>query len=444
MFSNRDRITISLTLIIMTLSLLVDPVFAQEPTVTPEPVGGVEGSVWHDLNRTGDAEPSAVDMMFSGVIVNLSVIDDRDIQDSQGNVIVSLSAGLYTIDEDQKLVDPQGNIVTDTTSLIASTAPTDTTYIVDENGVLFGDAGQPLGALTQGGFRLSRQTTTDETGNYRFNGLPLDIPYTIAVERVTLPMDKAIFPPTYELDGVLDGLHQVTLTAELPHITDVSFSYVSGDYADLPNIYSTTGHNAPFHAVVSDGTQITLGDHITLESDGRPSWSADSDVDDGVISFPHQGFTPGGTQAFDIAVNGNVPPEGAVLGVWIDWNHDGTFREEEFLAFNVIKGITILPVTAPDDYELNAMAIRFRLFAGDNLPGGSIDWTDFEGAAINGEVEDYVYYGPMSVAFQTASAASNSIDVLLIFSMVALLIVQGAVWRGRIRTTLHSLTKIET
>ena len=211
------------------------------------------------------------------------------------------------------------------------------------------------------------------------------------------------------------------MTANEPVVNEIDFSYVSGDYADLPDTYSTTGDGAPFHAVVSDGSQLTLGSGLSLEPDGQPRADALGDLDEGVVE-PGQ-FAAGQTQTFEVDVIGVIPPEGAVLGVWIDWDDSGDFTADEFLSFNVTEGTNVIPVTAPEDYDPNALGARFRLFAGDDLPGDEVDWTDFEGDAINGEVEDYVLFAATAVSVQNISATATIWFTPLL--MMSLLIMTG-------------------
>lgn len=249
-------------------------------------------------------------------------------------------------------------------------------------------AGVIINLMTAADNMIIRQTVTDQNGVYSFEEMAVG-EYVVAVDSETLPVNKQVsFAQSYEADGVLDLRHTVIITEADAGHSEVNFSFVAADFGDLPESYSTVGINAPFHAVVSDGSQIMLGNDISLEADGQPDESAYGDVDEGVIT-PHN-FNAGQTTVIELAVSGDVPPEGALIGVWLDWDHNGQFSEEEFLVFTVLEGVNQLPIAIPDDFVPDALAIRFRLFSPDYLIGGTLDWTDYEGGAINGEIEDYV------------------------------------------------------
>lgn len=169
-----------------------------------------------------------------------------------------------------------------------------------------------------------------------------------------------------------------------------SAALAQADYGDLPDNYSTLGDNAPSHMFIgSEDEHLKLGESITAELDGQPEVDGRSDIDDGIVALTD--ITIAGSKAFfEVVVDGSVPSEGAFLGVWIDWEHNFQFDRHDFSAYSVVQGLNLIEVPVSIPYEPDALGARFRLFAGDQLPGGELDWTDFEGEAVNGEVEDYV------------------------------------------------------
>lgn len=175
----------------------------------------------------------------------------------------------------------------------------------------------------------------------------------------------------------------------LPEPEEIPVPVGAKDFGDLPDSYSTTGENAPSHELVPEEEQIMLGNTITFESDGQPDVFASHDSDDG--SRSPASFVAGIETTIYIDVADNIPPDGAPLGIWMDWDNNGQFSEEEFFSMNVHNGYQVISVTPPDDYEAYSLAIRFRLFSPDHIPGGTLDWTDYEGAAVNGEIEDYFF-----------------------------------------------------
>ena len=72
------------------------------------------------------------------------------------------------------------------------------------------------------------------------------------------------------------------------------------------------------------------------------------------------------------------------LDAWIDWNHDGTFGEDELVAdaLSVRDGTISFKVAVPENNILGTTFARFRV-----SEEGSLDPT---GRALSGEVEDYI------------------------------------------------------
>lgn len=214
---------------------------------------------------------------------------------------------------------------------------------------------------------------------------------------------------------------EITIPDSIPNnynLTGVDFGDLSNYWGDLLSYESrydattmTWNENVAFHTVSDDG-QLRLGDTVTIEDEAQHDRYALGDSDDGVI-FSNRfyvNFEPNefhkATPFVSAMVAGEMPPNGATLGVWTDWDHSGTFGESEFFALNAVEGINIVWFEAPSvQYDL--LSIRFRLFDNRYIPGGTIDWQDFGGAAINGEIEDYVIY-PVPTAVNLSNTNTHS------------------------------------
>lgn len=264
---------------------------------------------------------------------------------------------------------------------------------------LFVDEDFPGGTLDWTDFEGT--VTNGEVEDYIING---DVQVSSAPLTPTQPITtKTIIPDSLPEDYRLVGID----------FGDLHTSYDTRYYAET----MTRSENLTFHTVSDEG-QLRLGDSITTEDEAQSNESASRDTDDGVFSSgslhihhfdPFYGSispyflylysqlyieTYGAVRYMYAEVSGEMPPNGATLGVWIDWNHDHSFSEEEFSAFNALEGANFIFPVAPDDYENGALGMRFRLFDNRYIPGGTIDWQDSHGCAINGEIEDYVLAQP--------------------------------------------------
>jgi hypothetical protein len=214
------------------------------------------------------------------------------------------------------------------------------------------------------------------------------------------------------------------------------------DWGDLLDSYSTlSASNGPRHRFVINGPN--LGFLVDAEIDGQPTVgatgddAANDDDDDGVIRDPDTGWHNGSNVKIDFEVS--CPGTDAVLAVWIDWDNDGAFQSDEFYSFagvpcNAVYTGTITVPGSGTYVEGATVAVRVRLFADDTAtPGGSLDAADFQGAALNGEVEDYLWaFTPTAVTlerFEASSAAGN--HLVLVVEIVILLGVAAFILRRR-------------
>ena len=238
-----------------------------------------------------------------------------------------------------------------------------------------------------------------------------------------------------EINGVAD----TTLNRNADYTLD--FGFVKRDFGDLIDAgdgtgnedYNTNDANAASHTVWDTNNDnvpdvsgaIWLGSQVDGETDGQPSANpngvnGDGADEDGVI------FRSGGwpvntviTDAITINLSG-VGSSNADVGVWIDWDDDGTFDDFYELS-DVSAGTHTINVNAPATYggdSANSIYFRVRAFeSGTALAAG----TGFNGASSNGEVEDYrVQFGPTAVTLATVSVEAPTIDWALVwFTLIA-------------------------
>lgn len=156
------------------------------------------------------------------------------------------------------------------------------------------------------------------------------------------------------------------------------------DFGDLPDNYGTT--------LAADGARHEavgpmLGATRDAEVDGLPS--ADATGDDTNGSADEDGVTFGTVQVGQLdataTVNVQNAPSGAKLDAWIDFNQDGSFGgagEQIADTVGVVEGDNVIEFDVPSWAVSGETYARFRLSsAGDLGP---------RGAAVDGEVEDYV------------------------------------------------------
>jgi hypothetical protein len=263
-------------------------------------------------------------------------------------------------------------------------------------------------------------TTTNASGVYTFTNLPAGN-FTVSVD-----------PNSPQLNG-LDltaspnpgyNYNTVTVTAGNT-VTDQDFGfYAALDFGDLRDSYTTLlSSEGPSH---SQGT-LALGSLFDTEGDGQPETYAgatgggddgDGTNDDDGVSRSMGGpkWISGDTVPLTITVTGG---SGRVVG-WFDWDDDGDF--DEMRDFGVLSAGTHsvdLDLPAAGTYNTGTeINVRFRLFDPDAIPGGSLDYGDYLGAATDGEVEDYWWeFDPTAVTLTsfTAGASRGSLTSLIAF-----------------------------
>ena len=191
------------------------------------------------------------------------------------------------------------------------------------------------------------------------------------------------------------------------------------DWGDLPDTYSTTSaNNGPSHNLTVAGPY--LGADIQFEGDGQPTTDAtgDSSEEDGVLRDMSDLWQPGAAVDLDTNISGST----GHLVAWFDWNDDDSFDEMKDFG-SLTTGAQTLNVNIPASYGIGTTVhVRFRIFDPAGIPGGSLDFKDFQGTATGGEVEDYQWpFNTNAVQLVGLRAASpNLISIGLFIALVGL------------------------
>ena len=201
-------------------------------------------------------------------------------------------------------------------------------------------------------------------------------PTTVGIQTATISIandDSDEDPYDFELQGIVIGFD----------FGDAPDPLVATD-GEYPTLLANDGAR---HAVPSAGATLFLGTAIDTESDGQPNGTAtgddtdaDGDDEDGVIfSTP---LIRGETVDVDVTVTDTLGV-GGFLDAWIDFDQDGVFSAgEKVIGQASVAGTTPVSMDIPAGALLGDTFARFRLNSAGNLPP--------DGAAIDGEVEDYL------------------------------------------------------
>ena len=243
--------------------------------------------------------------------------------------------------------------------------------------------------------RLVGSATTDENGNYLFDDLPDDT-YTVVISSQTTPLDTATLTtsvsdtPATALTDTGTSIQQVVPVSG-GAVTDVDFAFdpdVDYDFGDLPAVYGSTYATDGARHTVPTSPTLYLGGAPDTELDGVASADATADGadEDGVTPIDLTGWTTG-TDGGSVDID--VVGTGYLVG-WIDWNGDGDFLDEGEMVVSqsVATGTETVLFDIPDGAFAPGAAdlyARFRIFEAAPL----FPQLAFNGAAENGEVEDY-------------------------------------------------------
>lgn len=187
------------------------------------------------------------------------------------------------------------------------------------------------------------------------------------------------------------------------------------DFGDAPASYNTSRSTfAAGHILEVNGTNevmLQLGTLIDAENDGTASAGTSDNTmetndEDGIASFPplYGGISPANRGDYTVTVTTkNITGVTANLCGWIDWNRNGTFDSGESACSTVANGTTSATLTWTNPVYSGAVGsvtyARFRITT-DNL-------TEPNGAASNGEVEDYAITAVVAPPLTTSDATST-------------------------------------
>ena len=209
--------------------------------------------------------------------------------------------------------------------------------------------------------------------------------------------------------GIARGDRKLLTRLDWAVLADIGWEYdtsVNRDFGDAPNSSYPTN-------LSSNGARHTLGSGLELgvtadgESNGQANGSSNGDDadgfndDDGVV---FNGFLqPGSTVSIDVTSTGV-----GRLDAWIDFNGDGDWAdngEQIFDSRSLSRGENRLTFTVPENANEGDTFARFRLSSAGGL--------NFNGAAADGEVEDYAVsiVGDIA-AVDDAFSSEGTLDVL--------------------------------
>ncbi len=180
--------------------------------------------------------------------------------------------------------------------------------------------------------------------------------------------------------------------------------FAQEDWGDAPDSYHTLqASNGARHTI----SNLYLGKRVDNDVNGQPTPLSDGDNYDGPAS-DDDGVTflnplvAGSTVSLKLEVTGS----GGVINAWCDFANDGSWLQVSDQIFNnvtVVNGSNTLSFTVPPNIANGStVSVRFRLSTASNL--------NFDGAAINGEVEDY------SVELQSVHSNSGTIRIVEIMA----------------------------
>ena len=210
------------------------------------------------------------------------------------------------------------------------------------------------------------------------------------------------------------------------------------DYGDLPSSYNNTifGDDGARHCL----GDVYLGTDIGPKTNGQENANAAADSDDdGVDRDMDDPWL--NNQSVDILfdltnVSGNVD-----IGLWIDWNGDGSFTAgTDYFSFSPVPGGSVqtrsIAIPGSGVYTVgNTIFARIRVFEAGGAPGGALDSGDSVGMSTNGEVEDYQWrFEPTTIAISHTGAQVESTTYLWFFVGIIsaiTLTATGLRWRKR-------------
>jgi hypothetical protein len=223
------------------------------------------------------------------------------------------------------------------------------------------------------------------------------------------------------------------------------------DFGDLPDSYGTLdASGGPAHVITVDGARLGAV-APDIEPDGQPGTFATGDDalgtldEDGMTVNTTPRWQNGNTVSVNLDVQGTTPTGTADIGMWIDWNGDGDFGDagEFYLYLDRPTGVVATEsfvVPGASIYTVgDTLNVRVRIFNDEaDAPGGSLDATDYLGAATSGEIEDHqFYFGPTAISLLTLSDSdlrpSSVAAILLLMAAMAVVTALLVLKHSRVR-----------
>lgn len=162
------------------------------------------------------------------------------------------------------------------------------------------------------------------------------------------------------------------------YLVELEWAYDLGDAPD-PTFPTRLASDGARHVV--DGV-LYLGTRVDADADGQPNATATGDDNDGSDDEDGVTFgtiTPGSNTTITVRASA-----AGLLNTWIDWNRDGDWAdagEQVFTDQALVAGVNSLSCFVPQYASSGYSYARFRFCSSGGL--------SFDGAAPNGEVEDY-------------------------------------------------------
>lgn len=285
--------------------------------------------------------------------------------------------------------------ITITNVYVYDTAPLNTTYVADTTEADTGSGWTAIGQPDLGVLPLSSLPYGYLLGD-------IDPGETFYV-RFDVELEAAVYEELLNCDTVFTDAYDFVRCVTTPVATK--------DWGDLPDSYGTSA--AAFGPRHYPGN-LRLGTLFDREYQGQPSTNADED--DLVLSDDEDGiflsvFTEVSHQLsidYTCSYGGTGVPW---LLAWFDWDNSGTFSAGE-TTFNTAVVCDGLPHTLTTDWSVfvepdirpESIYFRVRLFEGQP----ALPTLAFLGPAVNGEVEDYYWYGPTAATVSDPSASSEA------------------------------------
>ncbi|WP_282776325.1 GEVED domain-containing protein, partial [Phaeodactylibacter xiamenensis] len=203
--------------------------------------------------------------------------------------------------------------------------------------------------------------------------------------RLRLTTDAAMSPTGPAPDGEVEDYEIMVMGFDYGDLSDSGAGTNPGDYE------TQDGSNGPSHKIVTDpvtgDVTLKIGTTVDAEANGQQSANADGDgADEDGVSLPM--FVTG--MPVNVPVNVmNMTTEVAKLTMFVDWNNDGDFEDDnEMYSVDVPVGATLVEiedVTPPLTATLTVpVGVRFRLST------DAVASMSPTGPAPDGEVEDYL------------------------------------------------------